>query len=94
MGQAGKEGCSFGDLTGNEFLKSLDKNTNILTYYTILLRDLSVLAITVIFLIYVGQRENSLKQQLTLKEDVLDVMDLQTVLGSVTPLMAFSKYLG
>ena len=27
------------------------------------------------------------------KEDVLDVMDLSTVLSSVTPLIAFSKYL-
>ena len=46
-----------------------------------------------IFLVRVGRRENSLKEQLIKKEDVLDVMDLSTVLSSVTPLIAFSKYL-
>lgn len=28
-----------------------------------------------------------------MKEDLLDMMDLSAVLGSVTPLIAFSKYL-
>lgn len=69
------------------------KNANILTYYTLVVRDLSVLIITVIFLIRVGIRENSLKQQLVMKEDLMDMMDLSAVLGSVTPLIAFSKYL-
>lgn len=48
------------------------------------------LAITVYFLVKVGIRENSLKQQLTKRENLYDVMDLSTVLGSVTPLMSFS----
>ena len=63
--QAGTEGCAFGQLTNVGFLIELDQISNILTYYTILLRDLTVLGITVIFLILVGRRENSLKQQLT-----------------------------
>ena len=54
---------------------------------------MTILAITVIFLVRVGRRENSLKEQLIKKEDVMDVMDLSTVLSSVTPLIAFSKYL-
>lgn len=64
-----------------------------LTYFTIVVRDLGVLAITVVFLLRVGMRERSLKRQLSQKEDLLDVMDLSTVLYSVTPLMAFSKFL-
>ena len=49
--------------------------------------------ITVIFLVRVGRRENSLKQMLAKDENVQDAEDLSSVLGSVTPLMAFSKYL-
>jgi len=64
-----------------------------LTYCTILGRDLAALAITVIFLVRVGRRENSLKEQLVKGEGTLDAIDLYTVLDSVTPLMAFSKYL-
>ena len=60
--QAGSEGCSFGQLTNVGFLIKLDQISTVLTYYTILFRDLTVLAITVIFLIIVGRRENSLKQ--------------------------------
>ena len=49
--------------------------------------------ITVIFLVRVGRRENSLKQMLAKDEKVQDAEDLSSGLGSVTPLMAFSKYL-
>ena len=69
------------------------RDINILTYWTIFGRDLASLAITVTFLIRVGRRENSLKEQLVKGEGILDAMDLYTVLDSVTPLMAFSKYL-
>ena len=61
-----------------------------MTYSTIIVRDMTSLAITVYFLVKVGIRENSLKQQLTKRENLYDVMDLSTVLGSVTPLMSFS----
>ena len=71
----------------------MSKIDNMLTYATIVGRDLCVLAITVVFLVRVSKRENSLKRQLVKKEDVLDAMDLTSVLGSVTPLMAFSRYL-
>lgn len=76
IGQAGSEGCAFGDLTNVGFLIELDYLSRILTYYTILFRDLTVLLITVVFLIFVGRRENSLKQQLKMEENLLDVMDL------------------
>ena len=41
-----------------------------LTYCTTVARDLTVLVITLVFLVRVGRRENSLKQKLTKKEGV------------------------
>ena len=92
LGQTADDGCG-NDFTAVGFMLKLELDLNQLTYYTIICRDLAVLAITVIFLVRVGRRENSLKEQLAKSEDVLDAMDLYTVLDSVTPLMAFSKYL-
>ena len=50
----------------NSYLEShydqYQKAGNILAYLTIILRDFTILSITVIFLIKIGRRENSLKE--------------------------------
>ena len=63
------------------------------TYITIVLRDFIILLITIYFLIVVNKRENDIKTVLAKKDTVLDLMDLETVLSSVTPIIAFTNYI-
>ena len=63
------------------------------TYITIVLRDFVILSITIYFLIVVNKRENDIKTVLAKKDTVLDLMDLETVLSSVTPIIAFTNYI-
>ena len=62
-------------------------------YCCIILRDTLILCITTYFLVRVNRRENNLKVVLAKKDSVLDLLDLESVLGSVTPMIAFSKYI-
>ena len=59
----------------------------------IILRDFAILSITIYFLMVVNKRENSIKTVLAKKDTVLDLMDLETVLSSVTPIIAFTNYI-
>ena len=59
----------------------------------IILRDFAILTITIYFLMVVNKRENSIKTVLAKKDTVLDLMDLETVLSSVTPIIAFTNYI-
>ena len=63
------------------------------TYVIIVIRDLSILVITVYFLISVNRRETDLQTVLAKKDTVLDLMELDSVLCSVTPMIAFQKYI-
>jgi len=68
--QIATDNCDQGRIESSNFMKKVTPINKKLTYCTIICRDLLVLIITVVFLIRVGLRENSLKRQLAKKEDL------------------------
>ena len=68
--QLGPESCTALPISQLSIVRILNKNAGVLTYCTTVARDLTVLVITLVFLVRVGRRENSLKQKLTKKEGV------------------------
>ena len=54
---------------------------------------MSVLFITIYFIFKVNGKEKTVRRQLEAYESVHDVIDLSTVLYSVTPLICFGNYL-
>lgn len=73
--------------------RSLQQVAYDMTYVTLIIRDSSVLLITIYFIVKVNNKEETVCRQLQAYESVHDVFDLSTVLYSVTPLVAFGNYL-